>query len=94
VEAEYDDAFTAFVAARSRHLLGREVAKVVVHMKDGRDDTAAIVDGAGFRRSVWSAIVQDELSPVRYYAGYDASGAEVARQAAEPLPDDRRILHG
>jgi hypothetical protein len=75
-------------------VLGRDVAKVVVHMKDGRDDTADIVDGAGFRRSVWSAIVQDELSPVRYYAGYDASGAEVARQAAEPLPDDRRILHG
>ncbi|MCW2724507.1 MAG: polymerase, sigma-24 subunit, subfamily [Frankiales bacterium] len=39
------------------------------------------VDGAGFRRPVWSAIVQDELGPVRYYAGYDASGAEVARQA-------------
>ena len=57
-------------------------ARVGVHMKDGREYEADIVDGAKFVVPVWSARVDDSAFPVEYYVAYDSTGTEFARQPA------------
>jgi hypothetical protein len=61
----------------------RNADRVIVHMKDGREFEAAIVDGRGFPLPVWSALlVDDTQGPVEYYAAYDQTGREIARKRA------------
>jgi hypothetical protein len=57
-------------------------SRVGVHMKDGREYDAVVVDGARFVMPVWSARVDDSTYPVEYYVAYDISGQEIARQPA------------
>jgi hypothetical protein len=57
-------------------------ARVGVHMKDGREYEATIVDGTRFLVPVWSVRVDDSTYPVAYYVAYDSLGRELARQPA------------
>jgi hypothetical protein len=58
---------------------GVDVARVTVHMKDGRDFDTDLVNGRGFVRPVWSAWLRGDPGTVAYYVGYDHLGHEVAR---------------
>jgi hypothetical protein len=62
-------------------ILGSGVHKVIVHMVDGREFDAEVVEGRGFVRPVWSARLRGEPGTVAYYLGYDRLGREVARVA-------------
>jgi hypothetical protein len=57
-------------------------SRVVVHMRDGRDYRASVVDSARFVVPVWSVRVDDRRSPVAYYVAFDSTGREIARQPA------------
>jgi hypothetical protein len=57
-------------------------ARVGVHMKDGREYDAEVIDGARFVLPVWSARVDDSTSPVEYYVAYGNLGQEIARKPA------------
>jgi hypothetical protein len=60
-------------------VVGTGVARVKVHLVDGRVYEGDIVEGRGFVRPVWCAVVEGPSSPVAYVAGYDQLGREVAR---------------
>jgi hypothetical protein len=57
-------------------------SRIVVHMKDGREYDAEVVDGARFVLPVWSARVDDSSSPVEYYVAFGHLGQEIARKVA------------
>jgi hypothetical protein len=57
--------------------------RIVVHMSDGREFDTEIVSGAGFVMPVWSSVaINLSYGHVAYYAAYDATGREFARQPA------------
>ena len=60
-------------------VVGTGVSRVRVHLVDGRAYEGDIVEGRGFVRPVWCAVVAGPSSPVAYIAGYDQLGREVAR---------------
>jgi hypothetical protein len=51
-------------------------------MKSGRAYEAAIFQGAGFIRPVWSVLVDDRRTTVDYYAALDGNGTEIDRKPA------------
>jgi hypothetical protein len=57
-------------------------SRVGVHMKDGREYSAVVSDGAQFPQPVWSVRVDDSAYPVDYYVAYDSAGQEIARKPA------------
>jgi hypothetical protein len=61
-------------------VLPPDATRVVVHMKSGRAYEAAIFQGAGFVRPVWSVLVDDRRTTVDYYAALDDSGTEIDRR--------------
>ena len=63
-------------------LLPPGASRVVVHMKDGREYEAKVIDGGRFLQPVWSARVDDRDFPVEYYLAYDTGGHEVSRKPA------------
>jgi hypothetical protein len=60
-------------------VVGSGVSRVKVHLVDGRVYEGDIVEGRGFVRPVWCAVVEGPSSPVAYIAGYDQLGREVTR---------------
>ena len=60
-------------------VLGTDVVRVKVHLVDGREFEAEVVEGAGFVRPVWSALLAGHSVPVEWVAGFDTAGREVAR---------------
>ena len=60
-------------------VLGTDVVRVKVHLVDGREFDAEVVEGAGFVRPVWSALLAGHSVPVEWVAGFDTMGREVAR---------------
>jgi hypothetical protein len=57
--------------------------RIVVHMSDGREFDTEIVSGAGFVMPVWSSVaINLSYGHVAYYAAYDATGREFAKQPA------------
>lgn len=58
-------------------------SRVLVHMTDGREFQATVVDGARFPRPVWAALlIEDPPGIVDYYAAFDPAGREIARKKA------------
>jgi hypothetical protein len=60
-------------------VVGTGVARVKVHLVDGRVYEGDIVEGRGFVRPVWCAVVEGPASPVTFIAAYDQTGREIAR---------------
>lgn len=57
-------------------------SRVAVHMKDGREYDAAIINTPRFVLPVWSARVDDSAYPVEYYVAFNNLGGEIARMPA------------
>ena len=62
-------------------LAGSDVARVRLHMVDGREFESEVHEGRGFVLRAWSALITGPVGDVAYVAGYDALGREVARRA-------------
>jgi hypothetical protein len=60
-------------------VVGTGVSRVKVHLVDGRAYEGDIVEGRGFVRPVWCAVVEGPSSPVAYIASYDVTGREISR---------------
>ena len=60
-------------------VLGTDVNRVKVHLEDGREFAADVVEGDGFVRPVWSALLAGHAVPVEWVAGFDEQGREIVR---------------
>ena len=60
-------------------LVGEGIVRVKVVLEDGPEFEAQIVEGRGFARPVWSALLVGNPSPVKEIAGFGSDGREVVR---------------